>query len=209
MAVAKAKKNIELQKMNVVEVTFSIVGISPIIFHSWDEKAKKEMALAKPNREKGGHVDKDPVALCEKCLYRTEDGGVGFPLLAFKASLISAAHKDLGIEKTAVRKAFFLPTTPGMTVPLLVEGDYEIREDLVRIGQGSPDVRYRPSYVDWRVELSGVLDTDILSPSSFFSLVNRAGFGVGVCEWRPEKGGEFGRFRIDMEAAQSIKKMDV
>lgn len=208
MAVSK-KSTIDLKKMNICEIEFGIIGISPIIFHSWDEKSKAEMALAKPNRAKGGHVDKDPEALCEKCLYRTEDGGVGFPLLAFKASLISAAHKDLGIEKTAVRKSFFLPTTPGMTVPLLVDGKYEIREDLVRIGQGTPDIRYRPSYPEWRVALSGVLDADILSPTSFFTLVNRAGFGVGVCEWRPEKGGEFGRFRVDYDAGQSIKPAKV
>lgn len=204
MAVKKTK--IEVSKMNIVELEFSIVGISPIIFHAWDEKAKKEMALAKPNREKGGHTDKNPEELCEKCLYRTADGSVGFPLLAFKASLISAAHKDLGIEKTAVRKAFFLPTTPGMTVPLIVDGPYEKREDLVRIGQGTPDVRYRPSYANWSVALSGVLDADILSPSSFFTLVNRAGFGVGVCEWRPEKGGEFGRFRIDWDIPHKINQ---
>lgn len=202
-------KKIELKKMNVAHVNFGIVGISPLIMHAWDEKVRGELALAKTNREKGGHADKDPEALAEKCLYRTEDGAIGFPLLAFKSALISAAHKDIGIEKTAVRKAFFLPTTPGMVVPLITTGDYEIREDLVRIGQGAPDVRYRPMFTQWRVELTGTLDIDLLSPNSFFNLVNRAGFGVGVCEWRPEKGGEYGRFSVDTTMGNKITKIDM
>jgi hypothetical protein len=28
-------------------------------------------------------------------------------------------------------------------------------------------------------------------------LIDRAGFGCGINEWRPQTGGEYGRFRID------------
>jgi len=29
------------------------------------------------------------------------------------------------------------------------------------------------------------------------TLIDRAGLSVGIGEWRPEKGGEYGRFKID------------
>lgn len=32
---------------------------------------------------------------------------------------------------------------------------------------------------------------------SVLSLLDAAGLGVGVAEWRPEKNGDFGQFRID------------
>ena len=182
--------------MRAAYISFGISHRSPLIMHAWDPKMRAQLAKSKTNRDKGGHRDKDPEAEAQACLYLTEDGGYGFPLLAFKSALISAAHKDIGLEKTAVRKAFFLPSVPNMTVPLIAD-DYVIREDLVRIGQGAPDIRYRPEFTEWRVELTGTIDLDLLSLKSFAALVERAGFGVGVCEWRPEKGGEYGRFRLD------------
>jgi len=193
---ASSTKGMDLPPMRTANISFGIVGMTPLIVHAWDPKMRSQLAKAKPNRTKGGHLDKDPEAEARLCLYLTEDGSLGFSLLAFKDSLIKAAHKDIGLEKTVVRKAFFLPPVPNMVVPLIAD-DYVIREDIVRIGGGSPDIRYRPEFAKWRVELTGTLDLDLMSLKSFAALVERAGFGVGVCEWRPEKGGEYGRFRLD------------
>ena len=37
----------------------------------------------------------------------------------------------------------------------------------------------------------------MLTTDDIINLMNRAGFGVGLCEMRPEKGKEFGRFEVD------------
>jgi hypothetical protein len=39
-------------------------------------------------------------------------------------------------------------------------------------------------------------DEDNISASSIASLLSRAGMSVGVGEWRPEKSGDFGRFKL-------------
>ena len=120
-------------------------------------------------------------------------------MLAFKAALISAAHKDLGIEKTLVKKSLFLPSSyyqKGL-IGQLDASDPVIREDIVRVGQNQTDLRYRPEFDQWRVNIIVQIDSDLLNEQDVINLVNRAGFSIGVGEWRPEKGGEYGRFQFD------------
>ncbi len=39
--------------------------------------------------------------------------------------------------------------------------------------------------------------TSALTRGSVLSLIDAGGMGVGVGEWRPEKDGDFGTFRVD------------
>jgi hypothetical protein len=72
-----------------------------------------------------------------------------------------------------------------------------MREDMVRVGMSQTDMRYRPQWDEWSIDVEFEVDTELLRPDDVLTLVDRAGFGVGICEWRPEKGGEFGRFCVD------------
>ena len=56
------------------------------------------------------------------------------------------------------------------------------------------------------------MNTDDIPVESLINLINRAGFGVGIQEMRPEKGGTYGRFKIDtsyiqVEDASKIQKV--
>jgi hypothetical protein len=111
--------------------------------------------------------------------------------------LINAAHKDIGIEKTLVRKSFFIPCYDQNGVLTMEADKPKMREDMVRVGMGSADIRYRPQFDSWSVRVRAEYDADLLNENDIINLVDRAGFGVGLNEMRPEKGGDFGRFRID------------
>ena len=144
---------------------------------------------------------RDPEAECEAAAYKTAHGEYGVPAMAVKSALITAAHKDLGIEKTLVRKALFLHCDdPNGVLPFSAYEGPELREDTVRIGMGSTDLRYRPEFRNWAVTLDIEFDVSLIQENDIAALIERAGFGTGVGEWRPEKGGEFGRFRIATEA---------
>lgn len=71
-----------------------------------------------------------------------------------------------------------------------------MREDIVRVGMGSADLRFRPEHAKWAIDLRMTYDADLLGPETIFNLIERAGFGVGLGEWRPEKGGQWGTFRV-------------
>ncbi len=190
--------SIGLKPINKVVMAFTIRGTSPLITHNWDEKAKEMMRQKQQEQKKTKERDKrDPQRECMAAAYRTDDGQYGVPGLALKTAIITAAHKDIGIEKTLVRKALFLVTKDSNKILPLIGSEPVMREDMVRVGMGSADLRYRPMWTQWSVDVEFEVDMDLLQESDVIALVNRAGFGVGICEWRPEKDGEFGRFEID------------
>lgn len=180
-------------------ISFWIRGTSPLIQHAWSEKGLRQMRMTAAERKKQPKVARNPETEADAAMHKMEDGSPGFPMLAFKAALISAAHKDLGIEKTLVKKSLFLPAAyyeKGL-IGRLDASEPVIREDIVRIGQNQTDLRYRPEFDQWRVNVIVQIDSDLLNEQDVINLINRAGFSVGIGEWRPEKGGEYGRFEFD------------
>lgn len=165
--------------------------------HQWGEKAKRDMREKGVGKRTKKREARDPEAEAEAAAYKTADGQYGIPAMAIKAALIDAAHKDLGIEKTLVRKSVFLcmddPVLPFSNDPCRT-----LREDMVRVGAGSADIRYRYEFTDWRLVTRWRVDTTAITIEDFLNLVNRAGFSVGVGEMRPGKTKfEHGRFEID------------
>jgi len=199
---------LKLKPINKAVMKFRIEGTSPLITHAWDEKAKEMMRSKQQDGKKSKGRDKrDPNAECMAAAYRTDDGKYGVPGLALKTAIITAAHKDIGIEKTLVRKALFLRTADTNKVLAMDCGEPVMREDMVRVGMGSADLRYRPMWTEWAVDVEFEVDMDLLQEGDVIALVNRAGFGVGICEWRPEKNGEFGRFEIDTTNPFEVMKV--
>lgn len=198
MVVKMATKDIaiQLKPLNIQFLGIVIEGISPLIQHKWAEKALREMREKHAGKKTKTRDIRDPEQEALDAMYTTADGQPGIPLLALKSAIIGAAHKDLGVEKTLVRKSLFIRANDESGI-LKIEGSKpKVREDYVRVGQGGTDLRYRPQFDEWRVSVCLEYDADLLQPTDIVNLINRAGFGIGLGEWRPEKGGEYGRFRV-------------
>jgi len=193
-----------LKPVNRRRVTVRILGISPLITHKWSEKAKEMMRKKQQEGKKTRERDlREPESEGKAAAYFTPDGKPGLLAIAIKKAIIEAAHNDLGIPKTLVRKALFIyPMGRDVVIPLETPNgkgkvEYVIEEDMVRVGQGSADLRYRPYYYEWAATLNWEIDADLIQVEDLLALHDRAGFGVGIHEWRPEKDGDYGRFRID------------
>lgn len=212
----KASESIKLKPINRRLVTVRLVGVSPLICHKWSEKAKRQIREKQQLGKKTKNRElRDPEQEMQDATYWVDEECTipGLPVVAVKTAIIGAAHNDLGVPKTLLRKALFIyPAGRDALVPLefaskgsgegMKDGNYpkgELTEDVVRVGQGSTDLRYRPYFYDWAATTRWEIDADMLQVPDFLTLIDRAGFGVGICEWRPEKGGEYGRFRIDPE----------
>lgn len=78
-----------------------------------------------------------------------------------------------------------------------IVGEPSMREDVVRVGNGGADLRYRPQFLEWSTTLQVTYVTSALTRGSLLSLLDAGGMGVGVGEWRPEKRGDFGTYTID------------
>jgi hypothetical protein len=163
-------------------------------------KKTRERDLREPEKE-----GKEAGYYCD-----AEQTQPGVLAVSIKCAVIEAAHNDLGMPKTLVRKSLFIyPMGREVVIPLETASGKgqvkaEIEEDMVRVGQGSADLRYRPYFYDWALTTKWEVDCDLLQVEDLLTLLDRAGFGVGIHEWRPETGGEYGRFRID----QKFKVLD-
>jgi hypothetical protein len=70
----------------------------------------------------------------------------------------------------------------------------------VRLESGVADLRNRPRYDSWSIELEIQYDADIVTETDVANLLARAGAQVGLCEMRPSApnsfGGDFGTFAV-------------
>jgi len=192
---------IEISRIDTERMLVPIIGISPLITHKFSEKAKKQMLDAMQGR-KNPKAPKDPEAEYIAAAYRLDDGGYAAPAIAFKSATVSAARffgKD--VTMVSLRQTLFfsgeMSKTEGQMMVRIEGGEPTMREDVVRVGNGGTDLRYRPFFGEWSATLDVTFVKSMLTRESVLSLIEAGGLGVGVGEWRPEKRGDMGTYRID------------
>jgi hypothetical protein len=197
---AAAAGQVGVRKLGRSRVLIPIVGTAPLIVHRFSEKSKRVMLDAQQGKKRLKEV-RDPQAEYQACFYRLADGAPGFPSVAFKSACVSAGRmfgKDLPM--TLIRQAVLVVGRLGTDGMMLtaIDGEPSMREDVVRIGQGTSDLRYRAQFTAWSAVLEVVFAHSAVSLESVLALVDAAGASVGVGEWRPEKKGDSGTFEIDL-----------
>lgn len=178
------------EQIDVRRITVRITGDSPLITHAWSEKAKQMMLDKQMKKGTQAKAAKNPEQDYEESLYRLEDGRCGFPAVGVKAAAIRGA-KALGMIMSDTRAAFHVE---GDLLP--INGDPRMREDMVRVGMGTADIRYRGEFVDWSIDLPITYNARTVSVEQIVAMLDAGGFGTGIGEWRPEKDGQFGRFHV-------------
>ncbi len=192
LKIVEEPKRVEVPSIKSVSTTVKVVGTSTLIVHAWSEKAKKQMRDKQQKLAKNAREAKDPKADFEGAKYIDEKGRDCVPALAFKNAIVSAARFSDDMKMTVLRGAIFIP---GELLPIKFK-TCTMREDMVRVGMGTADLRYRPEYHDWSIDLPVVFNSSVVSAEQVMGLLMLAGFSVGICEWRPEKNGQHGRFSI-------------
>lgn len=188
---ASTTEVINIPPIEIKTYILRIIGDSPLICHAWSKKAKQEMLDKQMGKAKAKKAPKNPQQDYEEAFYRLEDGRPGFPTIAFKAAAVNASRQLDGLKMTFLRGAFH---TEGDLVA--IEGVPRMREDAVKIMMTS-DLRYRPEFPEWAVNLTIRLNTRALTLEQLIHLFNQAGFSAGVGEWRPERNGRYGMFHVE------------
>ena len=196
---------VEIPAIEIKTFQLRLVGDSPFISHAWSDKAKKEMLDKQMKKATKGKDAKDPfVDFCNSLYWLTEKpenptmddvlkAKFGFPVIGFKASAVSAGFRN-GIfkNKTVPNGAFHI-----IGEFAEIEGVPNMREDMVRIGMGTADLRYRGEFKEWATTLTIRYNPFAISMEQIINLFNVGGFSCGVGEWRPEKGGSFGMYHVE------------
>lgn len=199
---------VEIPEIKLQTMKITVVGDSPLIVHAWSEKAKKMILDKQMKKATNGKEAKDPwIDFCESLYWLDgmpkqpteediEKGRFGFPSCGFKAAAVDAGYQQ-GIlaKKTTARGAFHI-----IGDMVEIKGTPTMREDMVRIGMGTADIRYRGEFKEWTAELIIRYNPNVMSSEQIVNLINMGGFANGIGEWRPSKDGSFGTFHVKTDA---------
>lgn len=203
-----AVETVVVKGLNIISVPITIEGVTPLIMHAWSHKQMKAMLDKQMKKAAKGRDAKNPAQDFMDCLYfigekpkspgelmeNPESFQYGFPAVGFKAAAVSAATQLTGLTKVFLRGAFHIA---GEFVE--IHGIPSMREDMVRVGMGTSDIRHRAEFKEWTATLPVRMNGDTMSAEQLVNLFNQAGFSVGVGDWRPERDGTFGQFRVQTE----------
>ena len=152
------------------------------------------------------------------------DAHFGFPVTGIKQAAISAAYRlGWSKDKTSLKGVFFIkPDADGYySGDLRIDYDKKkidivpnvyrreqlveihsdcpmLREDMVRVGMGSADIRYRGEFNNWYADLQIEYNNNGQhSLEQILNIINAGGAVCGIGEWRPEKDGQYGMFHVE------------
>lgn len=206
---------IEIRPIQIKKATVHIVGDTPLIMHAWSEKAKREMLEKQMKVTKTKSRDaKNPVEdfirsmywlspMPEEMTMEAFDEAIangarfGFPITAFKQAAISAAYRmGWAKDKMSMRGAFFIDGDENQM--LEIKSDAPImREDMVKVGMGTADIRYRGEFRNWSADINiSFNENGQYSLEQIINIINAGGYVCGVGEWRPERDGQYGMFHV-------------
>lgn len=214
----EVQEKVELFSLDMRTVPIRIVGDSPLVVHAWSEKAKKQMLdtqmgvtktkkkeMRRPFRdfvEAAYWLTEMPVADTDEELKAKFDEAVangakwGFPITAIKQAANSAVYRLKWYKSIAeLRGLFFLESEYGELGE--IKGSVPVmREDSVKIGMGTADLRYRPMYENWHMDFVMRYNASAISLEQLLNNINAGGQTCGIGEWRPERDGDFGLFHV-------------
>lgn len=195
-----SKTSVEIKEFSIRSIVISIVGISPLVIHAWSEKAMKMIQEKQAGKAKNKkHEIRNPEEDYENAKHKSPLGFEGFPAAGFKASMVRGA-KIIGMIMKDTQQSFFIKPDCEETQLVRIYGESRMRTDMVRVGMGSSDVRYRPEYPQWYAQLTIEFNEGMISVEQIHQLVRAAGYSCGIGEMRPEKGKfGFGRFKLANE----------
>jgi len=240
MAAKKATvEEVQIPEPNFQNFRVTILGRTPIIYHKWSEKAKREIRERQMKKAKSGREERKPVQEYTHSIYLNREGQVAIRGTWVKEALVGAARNVPGLPMTLVRGAVFVNNDIDDLIPVYVQDKkgkevalvptrdkkepklfdvvfYEteeapegyfgydpkfpdhlvMREDMVRVGNGAADLRYRAQVNEWIAHLDLEFNADVFSASQVVNLLNISGFACGFGEQRPSKGGNFGKFEV-------------
>ena len=195
----KVVKKIELMPLNIKTITINIIGKTPLLMDKMPQETlnnilAKQTGLSNTNKKKVRDTSNET----SNAIHKTSMGKIGYPASAFKKAMIDATSRvgDKFFSKGLVMGAIRIINS----VEGLVLLKYS-KQSVLEHNVGS-NVKFTPMFQDWSCELKIQFDANNITAEDILTLVNYAGFYVGIGSWRPKcrdgGSGEFGQFEIKM-----------
>ena len=200
---------------NIREMIAPIIGMSPLLVCRFSQKSIEQMVAkqTKGTQAKKGaaRAARDFGADFQGARHIAEDGWDGIHAGAFRNAMISACRL-VGFKMTIAKLSVFI--TPdgfdrvdGVPLVRILGGEPERNLMHTRNATGVVDLRVRPMWRAWTMNVRVSFDADQFRIPDVLNLLARAGAQVGIGEGRPDSrtsaGMGMGLFRLatDKEGA--------
>ena len=192
---------IVIKAPNIRQLKVTVVGTTPLIQCAWgkklgvmeEDRKQKDSGTA----PKKGRTVRDPMAECKDAIHWLSGDQPAIPAIAFKRAMVDACRLVEGLTMVQAKGLFIVL---GELLP--VKGKWHMRKDAVRVPpgpKGAADVRYRPEWPNWEVELTIEYNANLITAEQLMNLLLLAGVHQGVGEQRlsaPDKPFNNGCFTI-------------
>lgn len=208
MAKAPTQSVVSISAPKIQTATFRLIGTSPFVQARFSAKAKQammaKMAAGSTARGKKVRDARDFDQDCKDAMHLGIDGRAGVPAGAFRNAMISACRL-VGFKMTMAKLSVFVEADTFDAVdgvPLVhINGDWERLDMHTRNATGVVDIRVRPMWREWWMDLRVKFDEDQFTLTDVSNLLMRAGVQVGIGEGRHDSksstGLGFGCFKIE------------
>jgi hypothetical protein len=169
-----------------------------LIMHRMSQEEKDKIRAKQTGQATAPRAPKNPEAQFQAAKYLDSRGRDCLRGIAVKKAIVKAARNLDGVDMTQLRGWIFIQ---GDLIPIHYE-ECVMREDLVKIGMGKTDLRWRPEYLNWYADVKVEYLANVITASQVINLLQHAGFSVGIHEWRPERDGDHGRFEVDFNVSK-------
>lgn len=186
---------------------FRLIGKSPYMQARFSEKAMNKIRATQEagsqSRGKKVREARDFKADYEAAKHVSTEGWIGVPAGAFRTAMIDVCRL-VGFKMTQAKLSVFVEPDGFDAIdgtPLVrIEGKPEMHLGGVRNATGVLDLRARPMWRKWSIELRVQYDEDQFSLTDVTNLLMRAGLQCGIGEGRPNSrastGIGFGTFTL-------------
>jgi hypothetical protein len=203
MAKAAKKKEealIEIIELRQATLTCHLVGTSPLLMNRFSFKARQQLLLPRAGRmteaDKLLNLKHDPVTEFRQSIYMNRElnrpAACHVPGPAFRSAIASVATDMPGAAKAKIERL----TSVAPQVDLF--GIPQLHMAMVRNSDmaHTPDVRTRAIFQEWACSIQVGYIANLLKQGHIANLVAGSGLIIGVCDYRNQKGGVYGGWRL-------------
>ena len=207
---------VEILEIGQGEVRFNILGTSPLICHRYPFKAWQELVLPSRKENRAAleqtlkHV---PIEEYRESLYRNRDPKRA-TMFHLPNGMFAGALTQAGVDVPGAARATLERLTRVADVSIDLYGVPQIFCAMVRNSgiNRTPDVRTRPIFPQWACRVTVRYCRPQLTERNISNLMGAAGLICGIGDWRGERGGPYGAFKVvgddDREFLSIIKNQN-
>lgn len=177
-------------------IVFRVVGISPLL----QNNPANFIGVVEAD-VLGTKKTYDDAKEAEMRVYKDNDGAYYHPAQAFiKAMVRAVTGRKFGkvTATNAIKSAVFIaePHCVILDASGKPATKYAVDRQPCVVGKARI-LRCRPCWAEWKMDVAMDFDAGLITAQQIRDALALAGRTVGIGDYRPEKGGGFGRFKVE------------